>query len=155
MTEPLDETCRGVFNRLSGVDRVFLYAAAVSESLTGIMRDDVTAYPWKYPLYIAHMAAFWTPVIGWGVMAVSAAAAWGYAKYGPEESWIRDRLNRSVDDRFVQEKYSRYIRHDSAAARPNVDYSALMKDFSRHAWTDVHEATSQAWAALCRRRGPS
>jgi hypothetical protein len=151
--EPPEGGLTGLFNTLSLPGRLQLRAAAATNALTRLIRDDTKRRPWAFPLYAVYLMLLTAPLPTFGIAtALAVLGAVGAASLNnPWSRGIRGRLKDAFNAEAVTKRLRRFIVHDEARpGRWRVDSWALAKHTSRKSWRDTFNAAAHAYDHLLR-----
>jgi hypothetical protein len=144
-------TLTGLFNNLSLPGRLQLRAAAMTNALTGIIRDDTKRHPWAFPLYAAYLVLLTIPLPTFGIatgLAVLGAVC-AASLNNSWSRWIRGRLKESFNKEAVAGRLRDFIvRDETRPGQWRVDSWALTKHTSRESWRDTFNAAAHAYGRL-------
>jgi hypothetical protein len=119
--------------------------------LTGIVRDDTKAHPWRYPLYATYMLGIGAGVGGiWLVQAGVTAAA---IKLLPTEwaRWADKRISRAFNDEALNKMLNETHKECVAETKDGRFYVKTWEISTRvtkQTYDDAKEATCTAKKAL-------
>lgn len=141
-----------VFNDLSGADQWKLRLAAWSTALTGIVRDDTKAHPWKYPFYAVYLtgllAPYPLPGAGMAIILLSVGAL--RLSNSPWAQWAKGRLGKAFNTETVMRDFAKHITPDASRdpARFRVSSFSLFRATTGVMVRDSWLATRYAFRAL-------
>ncbi len=143
--------CKSVFNGLSKTDRLQLRGAALTKTITGLIRDDTQAQPWRYPFYACYFVVVTTPLPfpSAATMLVMATAVWAKRGMTP----LARELNRRIKDSFNHAAlvcaHKEFLEpHPEKTDIHRVKSLGLAWDTTKQSAIHSWDATKHAWGAV-------
>ena len=147
----MDCGCASIFNRLSKVDRLKLKGAALTNGITGFLRDDTKIHPVRYPFYAAYLIAVLTPLPVPFVSTALLVSTFLWTKFSQSETAIRMKahLKEAFNEESLVCQHRKFIKQDLQNPDVfNIKSGALMRHIGQKSWNHGREATKHAWKAF-------
>lgn len=147
----MDCECKSVFNSLSKADRVKLRGAALTKSITSLIRDDTKKRPWRYPFYAVYMITVATPLpfFGAGAALLAATAAWAKWELSPMAKELNQRIKESFNHAALVCAHKEAIVQDPEnSEKHQIKNMKLAWETTKRSASDTWQATKHAFNAL-------
>lgn len=147
----MDCKCKSVFNRLSKADRLKLQGAALTNAITGFVRDDTKEHPWRYPFYAAYLVVVTTPLpfLGASTLLMAATVAWAKMSSSPMALRLRGRLTEAFNEAALVREHRDFVVPDPAKPDSHtVKNLSLAWEVTKRGFSDSWQATKHAWNSL-------
>lgn len=144
-----------IFNSLSLFDKLNLYSASLTSTMTRLVLEDTKESPWKYPFYLAYMVTALSPLPfpGAGIAAnVVAALCIGLAP-GKWGRWMRGELKDAFNKANIMDQFDHFVSlkaqvdENQEQDTYKVDKLSLIKQTTFKSLQDSWYATSYAFVS--------
>ena len=145
-----EKRLRSIFNGLSKADRLKLKGAALSKSISSVIRDDTKKSPAKYPLYLGYLLCVGTPIVPGGVLLLAATGFWLKKSKSKLANETNSRINESFKRATLVNDHLKYITEDKLQkGKFKINNTMhLAWGTTKIVWGDTLKATNYAIKAL-------